>query len=101
LKKEIVTKNQDQDRKEKEDNQDLNLHNKIKEEINKYLKIEEIERNKKSRKKRKSKRSESMIGKEVQVLNHMIRGIEGIDQEVEASIKKVKINIINDVNINS
>jgi hypothetical protein len=42
-----------------------------------------------------------MIGKEVQVLNHMIRGIEGIDQEVEASIKKVKINIINDVNINS
>jgi hypothetical protein len=101
LKKVSVTKNQDQDRKEKEDNQDLNLHNKIKEEINKYLKIEEIERNKKSRKKRKSKRSESMIGKEVQVLNHMIRGIEGIDQEVEASIKKVKINIINDVNINS
>jgi hypothetical protein len=42
-----------------------------------------------------------MIGKEVQVLNHMIRGIEGIDQEVEASIKKVNINIINDVNINS
>lgn len=101
MKKVSVTKNQDQDRKEKEDNQDLNLHNKIKEEINKYLKIEEIERNKKSRKKRKSKRSESMIGKEVQVLNHMIRGIEGIDQEVEASIKKVKINIINDVNINS
>jgi hypothetical protein len=100
LKKVSITKSQDQDRKEKEDNQDLILHNQIiKEEINKYLKIEEIERNKKSRKKkrnRKSKGSEGMIDKKVRVLNHMIREIEGI----EANIKKVKINLINDVNIN-
>ena len=39
MKKISVTKNQDQDRKKKEDNQDVNLHNQIKEEINKYPKI--------------------------------------------------------------
>jgi hypothetical protein len=42
LKKVSVTKNQDQDRKEKEDNQDLNLHNKIKEEIKKVEKREKV-----------------------------------------------------------